>query len=236
MKTELLYLEDTYLFTGAAKFLEIRENEKGIAVILDQTIFYPQGGGQPTDTGYIRSANAVFKVTFVGLDPEGVVWHFGEFEKGKFGQNEEVSLEIDEEKRKLHTRIHSAGHLIDCAVQEMNVGVVPDKGFHFVEGPYLEGEGTVEDSESFKTQLEEKVNNLVSENLAMIRENVTEEEAKERGVSAPPGKSVRIMGFEGHQPCGCGGTHVNSSSDIGQITIRKISSKKGRTKISYAVA
>lgn len=236
MKTKLVYLEDTYVFTSSAKFLELRTNEKGTAVILDQTIFYPQGGGQPTDAGYIKSVDAVFKVTFVGLDSEGVVWHFGDFEKGEFSPHEEVSLEIDAEKRVLHARIHSAGHLIDCAVQGMNIGIVPYKGFHFVEGPYLEGEGTVEDIETFKVRLEERVNKLISENLAMNRENVSEEDAKERGISAPPGKSVRIVGFEGHKPCGCGGTHVTNSSDIGSITIRKVSSKKGKTKISYAVA
>lgn len=164
------------------------------------------------------------------------MWHFGEFEQGEFNVGDEVSLEIDEEKRKMHARIHSAGHLIDCAIDDMGVPLVPYKGFHFEEGPYIESEGVLEETENFKSQLEEKVNQLVSENLAMTRENLTEEEAQERGVSAPPGKGVRIVGFEKHKPCGCGGTHVTNSNDIGHVTIRKISSKKGKTKISYAVA
>ncbi|MBX2866733.1 hypothetical protein KTR10_02165 [Candidatus Kaiserbacteria bacterium] len=63
---------------------------------------------------------------------------------------------------------------------------------------------------------------------------VSEEEARDRGMIAPEGKEVRTVGFEGHEPCGCGGTHVRSSKDIGHITIRKVSSKKGRTKISYS--
>ena len=236
MKTELLYLEDTYLFKGTAKFVEMRENERGKAVILDQTIFYPQGGGQPTDTGYIRTDKAAFKVTFVGLDPDGVVWHFGEFENGTFSEGEDVSLEIEEDKRKLHARIHSAGHLIDCAVQEMKSNVIPDKGFHFADGPYIEGDGTVEDTETFKSELETKVNEIASKCIPVVKEMLTEEEAKGRGMTAPAGKSVRTIGFEGHKPCGCGGTHVNSSDEVGHITIRKVSSKKGRTKISYAVA
>ncbi|MFC1802323.1 alanine--tRNA ligase-related protein [Patescibacteria group bacterium] len=235
MKTELLYLENTYLFESTATFLETRQNEKGLAIILDKTIFYPQGGGQPTDTGYIRNNNTVFKVTFVGLDEKGVVWHFGEFEQGSFENNQEVSLEIDEEKRKLHTRIHSAGHLLDCAVQEMNLGITPDKGFHFVEGPSLESEGTLEVTDELKGSIEKKVNELVEANLKVNRENVSSEEAVKKGMKAPTGKDVRLIGFENYKECGCGGTHVIASADIGKITIRKMSSKKGRTKISYAV-
>lgn len=236
MKTDLLYLKNTYLFNETAKFMEMRENEKGKAVILDRTIFYPQGGGQPTDTGHINSNNGVFKVKFVGLDHDGIVWHFGEFESGTFADKENVTLEIDKEKRKLHARIHSAGHLIDCVLQNMNVSIKPDKGFHFVDGSYIEGDGELDDKETFKVHLERKVNELVRQGLALNKEELSECEAKEKGIEAPPGKNVRIVGFEGYDPCGCGGTHVSESKDIGHITIRKVSSKKGRVKISYSVA
>lgn len=235
MKTELLYLEDTYLFKSTARFLELRENEKGKAVILDQTIFYPQGGGQPSDVGYIETDNALFRVTFVGLDPEGTVWHFGEFEKGSFQIGDEVSLCIDEEKRRLHARIHSAGHLLDCAIADLGVNVVPGKGFHFVEGPYIECDGVVENPDSFKAELEKRVNEIISQGIELKKEVLDEGEAKERGLVAPPGKGVRIVGFGGYKPCGCGGTHVSNSADIKGVTVRKVSSKKGKTKISYSV-
>ncbi len=213
----------------------MREGEKGKAVILDQTIFYPQGGGQPTDTGYIRSGSGVFKVTFVMLDPDGVVWHFGEFETGAFTAGEEVALEIDRDKRKIHARIHSAGHLMDCAIEAMGINLNLNKGFHFVEGPYIEGDGTVEDTEKFKAELEQKLNELVASGLSMQKQVLTETEARERGITAPPGKDVRLLNFDGYKPCGCGGTHVTNSKDIGQIVIRKVSSKQGKTKIAYAV-
>ncbi len=90
MTTELLYLKDTYLFKTVANFVEMRENEKGRAIILDKTIFYPQGGGQPTDSGYIRSASAVFKVTFVGLDPDGIVY----ISNGGWGSNYHTAKDL----------------------------------------------------------------------------------------------------------------------------------------------
>ena len=236
MKTELLYLEDTYLFKETAKVVGFKENEKGKAVILDRTIFYPQGGGQPSDLGTIENENGTFEVTFVGLDPEGIVWHFGEFTKGSFQEGEEVQLEIDEERRKLNARVHSAGHLIDCAVQSLGIDIKPYKGFHFSEGPYIESEGEIEDTEEVKEKVQTKVTEMVENCLAMSKQNLTAAEAAERNIIAPVGKGVRIVGFEGHESCGCGGTHVENSEETRGITIRKVSSKKGKTKISYSVA
>lgn len=235
MKTELLYLENTYKFTETATFVEMRENERGKAVILDRTIFYPQGGGQPSDTGTIKGSSGVFKVTFVGLDPDGTVWHFGEFESGSFSEGETVELSIDEEKRRLHAQIHSAGHLIDVATTLLNIPIKATKGFHFPDGPYVEYEGGVEDAEALKTMLQEKMDTLIAQHIPVCRENITSEEAVAKGMMAPVGKGYRTIGFESHDPCGCGGTHVENSSEIGGVTIRKISSKKGVTRVSYSV-
>jgi len=233
MKTELLYLEDTYLFTTSATFLEVREHEKGTAVILDQTIFYPQGGGQPSDTGYIRGAQGVFRVDFVGLDAEGMVWHIGEFEEGSFVSHESVVLEIDQGKRILHARIHSAGHLLDVALKSMGTSLVPAKGYHFPQGPYVEYQGEVNDTESLKNVLEQKINELIVQDIPVKKEVLAEEEAEARGLHAPIGKSVRVVSFQGDEGCGCGGTHVTLSREIGTVTIRKISSKQGVTRIAY---
>jgi Ser-tRNA(Ala) deacylase AlaX len=79
--TKLNYLEDTYLFESEATFVEIRENEKGKAIILDETIFYPQGGGQPADRGEITSGDSVFTVNDVRLAEDGIVWHFERLKK-----------------------------------------------------------------------------------------------------------------------------------------------------------
>lgn len=236
MKTELLYLEDTYMFEGTAIFLEVREHEKGTALILDRTIFYPQGGGQPSDVGHICAGDVAFKVTFVGLDPEGVVYHIGAFETGDtFTSGSPVTLEIDSEKRIQHARIHSAGHLLDVAVYALNLPIKATKGFHFPEGPYVEYDGVVENPEQLLAALEVKVNELVDQNIPVRRTLLTEDEAYVKGFHAPLGKSVRVVHFEGDAGCGCGGTHVRNSGEIGKVTIRKISSKQGKTRIAYSI-
>ena len=83
MKTILLYLEDTYLFQETANIVESGKNENGKYIILDKTIFYPQGGGQPTDTGTIQNENAQFDVSMVRMDENGIVYHYGEYSMGR---------------------------------------------------------------------------------------------------------------------------------------------------------
>lgn len=234
--TKQICLEDTYLFETEATFLGIQENENRPAVILDHSIFYPQGGGQPADRGKIESANGTFIVQDVRLDADGVVWHFGEFEKGNFQEGETVKLSIDKERRVQNAKLHSAGHLIDCAMHELGVdNIKPVKGFHFPDGPYVEYEGTLKNPAELVPKLEEKVNELISKNIQIEKRDLSPEEAKQEGIDAPPGKSARVINFAGFSGFGCGGTHVNSASEIGKITIRKIKCKSGSTKVSYEI-
>jgi Ser-tRNA(Ala) deacylase AlaX len=233
--TTLLYLKNTYQFEATATVLELREHEeKGLALILDQTILYPQGGGQPADHGSISSESGSFNVTDVGLDADGIVWHFGNFESGELKTGDAVNLHVDEDRRRLNARIHSAGHLLDCAVTALGLNQLkPGKGFHFPDGPYVEYEGIVENPEEVLLQIQTKMDELIANDLPVHKENLSEEEAAARKIWAPPGKSARVVKFEGFEGCGCGGTHVEQSSSLGHVTIRKVKSKKGKTKIAY---
>mgnify|MGYP001795091443 FL=1 len=233
---QLDYLKDTFLFETAAQFLEIRQHEKGNAVILSNTIFYPQGGGQPADQGKIVGPSGMFLVEDVRLDADGVVWHFGSFTSGNFTSGERVTLQIDQERRIKHAKIHSAGHLLDCAVEQLQLTqITPTKGFHFPEGPYVEYEGVLENGAEVLPLIQAALTEITAQNPAVIVKELTFEEAQQQGISAPPGKSARIVNFEGFAACGCGGTHMPNAQEIGEIQLRKIKSKKGKTKISYEV-
>lgn len=234
--TTLEYLNDTYKFQLEAKVLEVKTTERGLAVILDKTIFYPQGGGQPADHGKIYSENTVFMVSDVRMDETGTVFHFGEFESGNFNNGDLVKLEVDTDRRKLNARLHSAGHLIDIAAAKAGFGLKAIKGYHFSDGPYIEYEGTIENPENYVSIIENVANSLVGENLALNVKEFSPEEARVKGLHAPEGKSARTVNFSGYQEVGCGGTHVKNSSEIDKIIIKKISSKKGNTKIAYSLA
>lgn len=234
--TELVYLEDTYNFCGNAKVLEVKETEKGTVVILDKTIFYPQGGGQPADKGIITSKHSKFIVEDVRLDANGTVNHFGFFEGKVFTKGEEVELQIEEDRRRLNAKLHSAGHIIDIAARNAGFPFKCVKSYHFPDGPYLEYEGSEQGIEQYLTKISEISNQLVLENLPMIKRLLSSEEAAKMGWIAPEGKQVRVVNFGNYPEVGCGGTHVNSSVEIGEIIIKKVSAKKGNTKIVYTLA
>ena len=234
--TGLNYLSDTYLFESQATIKEIKQTEVGKAVVLDQTIFYPQGGGQPADKGMIYSDDVEFEVVDVRLDRSGEVYHYGGYDKGEFAVGDIVKLKIDKDRRVKNAQLHSAGHLLDAAVKKLGITEIkPVKGFHFPDGPYVEYEGSLENPMDYIPKVEEAVNELILENVELEKEELSNEEAEKRGIWAPPGKSARIINFKGYKTCGCGGTHVNNAGEIGKITIRKISSKKGKTRIAYLV-
>ena len=239
-ETKLLYMDDTELSECNAAVVSMQTTEdKGIALIIDQTIFYPQGGGQPADKGRILGdTGAVFVVNDVRM-LDGVVIHFGQFEQGSFSADESVHLSIDIERRQLNARLHSAGHLIDAAVQLLSLPLIPAKGYHFPDGPYVEflGEVAIEERESVRVQVEQKVNELINASLNTQIITSTKSQLAEVCPSVPDylpdNKPVRVITFIPKLGCPCGGTHVKNSQDIKQINLNKIRVKGGQTRFSY---
>ena len=236
--TRLDYLEDTYLFRSSAKFLETTNTERGLALILDCTVFHPQGGGQPADTGVIKSDSGEFLVSDTRLNENGVVHHFGEFVQGSIQTGDIVQLEIDQNARILHARLHSAGHLIDIAVRKAGLSdLIPTKGYHFTNGANVEYRGSLENAGDWIETIEKLSNKLINDSIDIHAKQLNVNQAASMGFSPPQGKTSRFVWLEKNEPdgCGCGGTHLNNSKEIGQIIIRKIKTKKGVTKISYAL-
>ena len=131
--TEALYLSDTALLETTATVIGLEESEKGWAAVLDATVFHPQGGGQPADIGSLGDA-AVLSVLSEGrAGSGGVVYHALESQP-KFAVGDEVACRVDAEHRAHSARTHSAGHLIDVAMQRCSVELVPTKGYHWPDG------------------------------------------------------------------------------------------------------
>jgi Ser-tRNA(Ala) deacylase AlaX len=236
--TKLAYLDNTYQFTADATIVDITQSERGTSLILDSTIFHPQGGGQPADIGVIRCSDKTFNVTDCRLTENGNVHHFGEFESESMKVGDNVALQIDSDRRQLHARLHSAGHLLDIAVRKCGIpDLVPTKGYHFAAGSNVEYDGTLPNAAEWILPLQQACEALIAENVSVVAETLNPGDAMERGIWAPPGKPARVIEFTNYlqDSCGCGGTHVSTSGEIGQITVRKIKSKKGVTKISYAL-
>lgn len=215
-------------YSCSAKIIKIGENDGKHYLVLDQTVFYPQGGGQPSDIGIISNQNGLFSVAKV-VYIEEEVYHFGEIISGNFDKNFNVEVEIDSKKRILNSRIHSAGHVIDLAIQKLYPNLTPSKGYHYPEGPYLEYSVFGEDS---NVNIDVDKLNIENNNIIGLNLPISFEISSDKHLS---GKPQRIMKIAGFADCPCGGTHVNKLGDIGMITIRKTSNKNGCIRISYGV-
>lgn len=227
MQTRLLYLENMCQLSCTATVLEVippQLDELGHKIVVDQTVFYPQGGGQPSDRGTIQNTQALFEVNKVFVDNE-IAYHAGFFKSGQFSKNNSVELHIDPVVRELHNKNHTAGHLIDYALANLGYKLESGKAYHFPQGPYVEYLTTLEQAErdALIPKLEQEANRLVAQALPVCIAYLDNDPKK------------RSMSINNYPPILCGGTHVLNTSDIGSIIIRKIKNEKGNLRVSYAV-
>ncbi len=223
--TKLIYMEEMQKLEDEARVLDVIEEEGRKIMILDQTIFYPQGGGQPYDQGVIENENGKFAVEEVRYF-EGAVKHIGTGYSFQIG--EQVELKVDEARRRLHMRLHSGGHLLDMAINKLGLGWKPGKGYHYPEGPYIEYDGNLDDAEkeSLQKKIEDTANAIISENIPTTIKFLSDQLIN--------GKPARVVLY-GDFSVPCGGTHVANLKDIGHLSIRKMSNKKGLIRVAYQV-
>ena len=239
--TKLIYLEQMDQYACAGQVVDVQLDGDWVVVILDQTIFYPQGGGQPYDTGVITSSDGrkflVEEVRFV----DGVVRHIGKFDDDAFEVGDSVTCAVDVPRRQLHARLHSAGHVVDMALKRLGVPWVPGKGYHFPDGPYVEYAGDLSsfDKEKLRGDLESMCNQILGEGIATKVLFMNREEMLSMCAFVPeqlpankPGRVVMYGDFG----VPCGGTHVAKFADIGRLVIRKMKQEREHVKVSYAVA
>lgn len=225
--TELLYLQNQNLFETEAKIVNIMETENGTAIILDKTIFYVQGGGQPSDTGFITTTTNSFEVTKVIYNLDGEVYHLGHFTNGDFKIGDLAVLKVNQSKRQLHSKIHSAGHLIDLAIKNLSLDWLPIKGFHYPEGSYVEYSAArqIDNLEQLKIQIQSQFDKLVAQKIPIIITFDNNQLYK--------GLPLRKMSFDGLGELPCGGTHVANTAELEGFKITKIKPKQGVVKVSY---
>ena len=189
--------------------LDCTPHENEFAVVLRATLFHPQGGGQPCDTGWIGES----QVLRVVQEPERIVHYVDRpVELGM------TTIRVDEQRRCFNTRMHSAGHLIGHFVQAM--GWTPIKAHHWPDEGRVQfkpGDGAQEiDAQTVQHGVEQWIEHDLPR-LISLREG------------------AREVGFGELPAYGCGGTHVRSLKDLGNVTIASLSQKKGTLSVHYSV-
>ena len=241
MITKLRYLQEGNNFAATARVVACEKREDGKdSVQLDQTLFYAQGGGQPFDIGSMLHGKVLFRVDEVRFD-HGIVHHIGRFEHGLFVPGDEVEIAVDKQRRLLHSKIHTAGHLVDIALFSIGKNLMPAKGYHFPDGPYVEYEGVLDDEEKelLKKDISAAIKELVDQGLPVTVDFVSYNQLQRlcRFVpqNIPQDKPIRTMTVHGCDAIPCGGTHVTNTREVDGVTIRSIKSKKGKTKIQITI-
>lgn len=208
-------------------------------VVLDQTLFYPLGGGQNWDTGIIEGPNGPLEVTEVrGRDD--VKHTVGEDHQLSVG--DEIKGTIDWERRHAHMRMHTAQHLVSGLVYEMFNGTRTVGNQIHSDRSRIDF-NPISFDESMLTSLVEAANQIISQNLevtgtVMTRQEVNEVMPPERtNMDLLPAsvRELRVVKIdEGFDLCPCAGTHVRQLGEIGNINILGKKSKgKGTQRVTY---
>mmetsp|Transcript_12996 Transcript_12996/g.40017 ORF Transcript_12996/g.40017 Transcript_12996/m.40017 type:complete len:225 (+) Transcript_12996:482-1156(+) len=223
--TSRLYFEDSYRFVDSAAVTGIEETDDGlVAVRLNRTIFHPQGGGQPSDTGTL-DGKAVVEVK-AGPDRTEIVHYVKAPIAAKVG--DEVELRVDEAMRRLHARVHSAGHLLDVVIKRLALPLVPGKGYHHPAGSYVEFVGQIP-AESRVHTLQQIQNELDFLLRSVSAENSTQVCIDDSGV-----RTVRLLDEDDGTLCG--GTHVKHVTEIGACKVTKLVKKQKNMRLCYVVS
>ncbi len=230
--TKTLYLQDSYLKECDATIVSVKE---GKFVVLDQTIFYPKGGGQPWDTGKIVRDNDIFNVVYVGKF-SGEVSH--EVDRLGLQEGDQIHCILNWQRRYRLMQSHTAAHVFASLLCKET-------------GALITGNQLGEDKIRFDFSLEEysreilerhieKTNQLLGKDIPVKWYELPKEEAmKIPGIvkmakALPPDiPSLRIVEITGVDKQADGGTHVRSLKEVGPIKLLKTENKGKNNRRVY---
>ncbi|MGZ9584354.1 alanyl-tRNA editing protein [Paenibacillus marinisediminis] len=222
--TKRLYYDSAYLTEWETEIIETVVREDGIYVILKETAFYPHGGGQPCDKGYIQGVPVIDVITESEL-----ILHKLE----SLPEERKVICRIDWTRRFDHMQQHSGQHLLSAVCLDMYQA----KTLSFHLGmDYCTID--VEASELTSSQLEaieHEVNQQIYQNHSIISYMVTEQEVNQLELVKQTSltDNIRIVEIKNIEHNACGGTHVSSTGAIGMIKLLKSEKHKGNMRIYF---
>lgn len=200
-----------------------------VTLVLDETVFYGEGGGETGDKGIIKSSAGLVEITDCKKTPDGKYYHIGRVTEGTVRMGDTVTALVDHTDRRAVQRNHSATHLLHKALRGIlgeQVGqagslVTPHRlRFDFT---HFEAISTEE-----LLRVEREVNRAILEAMPVRWENMPIEQAKERGATAMFGDKygdvVRVVTMGDYSMELCGGCHVSNTAEIGLFKILSESS------------
>ncbi len=230
---EKIYYQDSYQRTLTTTVTAVQAD----CIEFGTTIFYPLGGGQPGDQGTVSSHGASLRIvdTRKGATADAIS-HQLESDAHDLKVGDQVTLELDWERRHKHMRMHTCMHLLGSLIPVPVTG-----GSVGAEKSRLDFD--IGDNQLDKEDLTIRLNELVQSETALSLDSITDEELDQNpglvrtmSVQPPRGagtiRMVRIGDID-YQPCG--GTHLNNTSEIGAVRVSKIENKGKRNRRVHLV-
>ncbi|RKD93767.1 alanine--tRNA ligase [Halopiger aswanensis] len=220
-ETEKLYYDDQQRTQFEAVVLDVFEREEGYDVVLDQTMFYPEGGGQPADTGTLSTDDTTVEVEDVQIE-DGVILHRTDANPGK---GEFVNGQVDGGRRRQLMRHHTATHIVIHSARKVLGEHIRQAGAQKgVDSSRIDLRHYDRISREDVKEIERVANEIVMDNTQVSQEWPDRHDAEaEHGFDLyqggiPPGEQIRLIHVD-EDVQACGGTHVSRTGDIGSIKI-----------------
>src|SRR3989344_1391492 len=191
------YLLDCYKKEFDAQVTKVKE---GVFITLDQTYFYPIGGGQPYDTGIITSNGKAYKVIFVKKE-EGEIIH--EISDLGIKEGDHIHGTIDWDRRYILMRYHTAAHILSEVISKAT-------------GALITGNQIIKEAHPIHWSLlqRKEAESILGEKMTSLAKGFSEDI-----------QEVRIVDIEGFGKEACGGTHLKNTSEVGEILFVKAENK-----------
>lgn len=226
--TPKLYFRDSSVLQFSANVIGVQPSERGQLIVLDQTAFYPTGGGQPNDIGTLGEA----AVVDVFEDDTGTIFHVVEG-AGALNPGQTVTGIIDRRRRLDHMQQHSGQHILSQAfVQACGAET---RSFHLGAHASTIDIELQSPTQALLQSAEDIANAVVFEDRPMRVHIVNEEEASRlplRKESAVLG-DIRVIEVEDFDWSPCGGTHAQRTGQVGNIAIRSFERVRKLTRVEF---
>jgi alanyl-tRNA synthetase len=239
LTSERLYHSDSFLRTFTGTVTDVRKLAGSQAdsiwqVAMDRTAFYPTSGGQPFDTGLLRTSVLEVPVEQVEEDEQGAVWHFV---RKPLQAGAQVEGQIDWERRFDHIQQHTGQHLLSAVfIEELQAATV---SFHLGEQT-----STIDLTPASLTphnleRVERIANEIIGEDRPVTTRYVSREEAEAMLVAGELRKlpdrqgSIRLIDIADCDLNACGGTHVRSTGQIGGLQVRGVGKVSRGVRVEF---
>ncbi len=226
MVKETLYYKNNYLSEFEAIVQDCIEENGKIKIVLNNTAFYPEGGGQPADIGFIDNVE-VLDVQ----ESNGIIYHTVD-KKVEIGSN--VKCKINFKERLNNMQSHTAEHIVSGLIcKKFNSTNV---GFH-IGKDFVTMDFNITINEENLREIEKEVNYAVYKNIPVIINTYSKDDAKNIDYRSKKelDEDIRIVEIPGYDICACCGIHVNTTGEIGLIKLLKVEKYKSGVRIYMLV-